>query len=271
MVFFFENGRLGNQLFQLSGLKRHYQTEKLVLIGFDSLFNLIEEEEQCLRLPGVLRIKVVENLILNLFEVFSKLRIIASSWEDFNVIYKRSGLLNNIVYFSSGFFQNDKATINLKIKKELLDKANEFIDHLELSENTKVFIHVRRGDYINWPSSQYPAVLSNDWYEKAVKYFSENFANCFFIVFTDDVPYCQDFINARKNFVIAGQDQFMDLSIMSRCDHGILSASSFSLGAAYFVKQNNEASVFVAPKYWFGHREKRWLPLNFIIDWILYI
>ena len=271
MVFFFENGRLGNQLFQLSGLKKHYHTEKLVLIGFDSLFTLIEKDNQCLRLPGLLRKKVIGNLILNLLIVFSKLRIIASSWEDYNIIYKRNGLLNNIVYFSSGFFQNDKATINLKIKKELVYKANKFIDQLKLNECTKVFIHIRRGDYIKWPSLEYPAVLSIDWYESAITYFNENFPNCYFIILTDDIPYCQDFIKGRKNFVIAAQDQFTELSIMSRCDHGILSASSFSLGAAYFVKENNEASVFIAPKYWFGHRKKSWLPINFIIDWILYI
>lgn len=271
MVFFFENGRLGNQLFQLSGLKKQFPNEKLVLFGFESLFKLIDNDNQCLRPPLFFKKKAIVSIIVRFLKVFSKLRLISNSWEEDSFIYYRKGLIDKIIYFSSGFFQNGNATINLNLKPEILENANSFIDQLKINDCTKVFIHIRRGDYIKWPSSEYPAVLSINWYESAIDHFNSIFTNCFFIVCTDDVPYCQDFIKERKNFAIVAKDQFTELCIMSQCEHGILSASSFSLGAAFLLKRKKSSAIFIGPKYWFGHKEKIWRPLNLFFDWILYI
>jgi len=51
--------------------------------------------------------------------------------------------------------------------------------------------------------------------------------------------------------------------MMSLCDGGVLSASTYSWWPAFFSFYKNKNKVFFAPKYWAGHRLKQYFPLNF--------
>ena len=57
-------------------------------------------------------------------------------------------------------------------------------------------------------------------------------------------------------------------------DRKILSASSLSFCGAYISYLENYSKingVYLAPKYWIGHRKKEWYPKTFKNDWITYM
>jgi len=73
------------------------------------------------------------------------------------------------------------------------------------------------------------------------------------------------------NVVISENCQYVDLALMKQCSMGILSASSFAWWGAWFSIQNEKNySIYIAPKYWGGHRTRHWYPEGFIFDWITY-
>jgi hypothetical protein len=73
------------------------------------------------------------------------------------------------------------------------------------------------------------------------------------------------------NVVISENCQYVDLALMKQCSMGILSASSFAWWGAWFSFQNEKNyNIYIAPKYWGGHRTRHWYPEGFIFDWITY-
>ena len=90
----------------------------------------------------------------------------------------------------------------------------------------------------------------------------------------DDSYYLHDVFKESKNLVISKNSFELDLIIMSYCLHGILSASSFAWWGAFFIKSKNinkTPSYFIAPKFWAGHRLKKFYPLGFFTNWITYL
>jgi hypothetical protein len=95
-----------------------------------------------------------------------------------------------------------------------------------------------------------------------------------FIVMGDDHHYIHDFFKESNSLFISDNSVEIDLSIMSMCTHGILSASTLAWWGAFFAKtrkKNVFHSYFIAPKFWIGHRFKKWYPQGFISDWITYL
>lgn len=100
----------------------------------------------------------------------------------------------------------------------------------------------------------------------------EKFKNPIFIILGDDKNYLQKQFKEKNNILISDNAPELDLSIMSLCGAGILSASSFAWWGAYYARTyNKETNYFLAPKYWLGHRIKEWRPKNFYTKWIKYI
>ena len=63
---------------------------------------------------------------------------------------------------------------------------------------------------------------------------------------------------------------------MSLCDHGVLSASSFSWWAGLYSVQRTltgeRYGSFVAPMFWIGHRKEKWHPVTLpYASWLEYI
>ena len=132
-------------------------------------------------------------------------------------------------------------------------------------------MHIRRGDYINYPNSEKPAVIPAFWYKKMMKEVRLLTCNPFFIVCTDDVPYAIEiFGDSLDVFISNGEKEDFDFALMSECDGGILSASSFAWWAAYFIHLRNPKALLFAPKYWIGHASNVWNPESIKTPWITY-
>jgi hypothetical protein len=142
-------------------------------------------------------------------------------------------------------------------KKEIRDKV--FADWKDVLTDTPVFIHVRRGDYLNL--SDYLPVLPMSYYNEAMNWFP---LGTQFIVCSDDINWCRQNFSGSA-FLFADMNEVETLCLMSMCTGGaIIANSSFSWWGAYLSGANR----VIAPKNWFGtranHDTKDLLPN----DWI---
>lgn len=112
-----------------------------------------------------------------------------------------------------------------------------------------VSLHIRRGDYLNYPDKH--PVISLEYINSAIKHFvQEGFYS--FIVCSDDIAWCKkNIINPEATFSFSSnQEPIADLALMSCCEHNIIANSSFSWWSAW-LNQNPE-KIVIAPRTWFG-------------------
>ena len=127
-----------------------------------------------------------------------------------------------------------------------------------------VAIHVRRGDYIY--QQQYHPVCSLEYYQAALSNFTDQ--NYTFVIFSDDIRYCREIFGSSENLVyLNNSDPYVDLCLMSMCDHNIIANSSFSWWGAWLNK--NKQKKVVAPKQWFGSAYSHNTADLYCRDWII--
>jgi hypothetical protein len=206
-------------------------------------------------------------------------KIFENNENDQFIVRKKRGLIFNVFIVSNTFFQH-KAFVNTigcvpKFNVEIIDEAKSWLNAKvnNLQERQLVFIHIRRTDYVRWPSIEFPAVMDLNWYRKAILAIKQKVRNPMFIIMGDDIFYIKDVFSNTENTVISENQEAVDLAIMSLCQHGILSASSFAWWGAFLSKNNNNypnTSIYIAPKYWLGYRKGEQIPAGFDFDWITY-
>lgn len=280
MILFFENGRLGNQLFQYHGLKNYFPNHKLIFFGFSSLSSSLNSID-------VLFIKSKTNsLLIKLFRkmlfLLSDIRILGKIIEiESNKNFKLNiskGILWNIFIAQNIYFQHNSYINKIinppKLKKKYSYNAIEWLKKKNIFYNSPnlVFVHIRRGDYLSWPNKKFPAVLNLSWYENNILFMKKRIKNPIFIVMGDDANYLKNAFKESNNLVVSENSHIVDLCIMGLCSHGILSASSFAWwGALYSKSFNKNKNYYIAPKFWAGHRLKKWIPKYFYTEWITYV
>jgi len=282
MVVFFESGRLGNQIFQYATLKMLFPNEKVILFGFEDLDNVINPVDVMLIKRVDMPSWVPFSMVRLLFSVFARFRLIGSIWEKRNKesyeILERSGIIFGVKLLQYSYFQHSKVIEKLHPEFSIRDcytqeaKAWVLRNVTDNNKCTLVFVHVRRGDYLTWPSRDYPAVLDLDWYLRAMERIRDNVNNPLFIMLTDDVYYVRDAFPKQPDLIISDNNQQVDFALMSLCSHGILSASSFSWWGAWLSRRvQQEKNIYFAPMYWCGHRCNQWMPEGFVSGWITYV
>lgn len=170
-----------------------------------------------------------------------------------------------------GYYQTEKYFTHIEkeihddftFKKNYLIPCQEYINSLR---SPPIFLHIRQSDNIG--REQYHPILSIEFFENALKQFSED-TLCF--VFTDDMEWCksQEFFKQERFLFNEKNERYsyqnidgtgklqntllpqIDLCLMSLCSGGIIANSSFSWWGAWL--QNNRGKI-IAPnsKVWFG-------------------
>ncbi len=167
-----------------------------------------------------------------------------------------------------GYYQSDKFFI--KNKQHIIDlfKPSDKIKDLIKSSYTEldqyVSIHVRRGDYLQYPNHHPLQTL--EYYQSAVEMIGIDKT---YIIFSDDINGCKSMFNfiPNKIFYNSGTD-WLDMYIMSMCQHNIICNSSFSWWAAYLNENDNK--TVIAPKRWFGIAYADWNTSDLIPEsWII--
>ena len=107
-----------------------------------------------------------------------------------------------------------------------------------------IALHVRRTDYLKNPNH---TTLDLDYYKKALKKFNRTLR---VIIFSDDPEWCQDqeLFSDDRFMVSESGDQYIDMCLMTLCQHHIIANSSFSWWGAWL----SDSDDVVAPSKWFG-------------------
>jgi hypothetical protein len=254
-------GRLGNQMFQLASA---------IGIANERGFGVGIPIENCTREMGNGPIDVKTGLLttvkcdlLDCFNLPSKYLIQEGRINLQSVYSERNFKFNPQVLTLSpntdlyGYFQTEKYF--KKYRKEILETftfkeeysigATTFLS--EKINSTSMYkdvvsLHVRRGDYTLYPNHH--PVCSDDYYQSAIGKF--NLENSVFLVFSDDIEWCKKKFEG-ENFIFSDTDNpYLDLAIMSLCDHHIIANSSFSWWGAWL--NISEDKKVIAPSKWFG-------------------
>ena len=144
---------------------------------------------------------------------------------------------------------------NVPISKKLKGQIKQYED--AIAATTSVSIHIRRGDYLK-AENVYGGICTEAYYRTAIDEMLAKYPKSHFFIFTNDALWAEEWCEAKKKehenrefTVIKGTDEetgYIDLMLMSRCNHHIIANSSFSWWGAW-LNHNPDKSV-AAPVKW---------------------
>lgn len=234
------NGRIGNQLFQIAST-----IGVAIENGHDFIFNDSEI------------FKYLPNLKKYITHQFNNIN---NTYFESDFCYQDIKISSSENIFLNGYFQSYKYfEKNKDIILDLLQIKNYFFDiavkNMDFSNSCSV--HIRRGDYVKItqtnPLNPHP-LQSIDYYKQAMNIIN---ADKYF-VFSDDINWCKEnlkderlvFIDySGKNLNYFAAD-LCELQLMSLCNDNIIANSSFSWWSAYL--NNNKNKKIITPKKWFS-------------------
>ena len=162
--------------------------------------------------------------------------------------------VNTNFFQSEIFFEQDLASASsIRVKEKYLAKARQFL--LDIPESyTKVFVHIRRGDYLSESyMSERGIDLPKSYYVDAINLIKGRIKNPFFIFLSDDPLWAVDNFQEIEPKIVSTNSMQVDLAIMTLCEVGVISNSSFSWWGAYLM---DERELVIAPKYWYGWKQQ---------------
>ena len=167
-----------------------------------------------------------------------------------------------------GFFQSERYFEHCKDK--ILDLLNLTYNPLDY-----VSLHVRRGDYLEYPAN-FPTITQSYLNDAMSRFKGKTF-----LVFSDDIPFCKDTFPSTfpgKKFEFVGNDkvefggngnEFNELSMMASCEHNIIANSSFSWWGSWANKNPDKIVISPSKETWFGVNAQQLETTHLIPDgWI---
>lgn len=154
-----------------------------------------------------------------------------------------------------GYFQCEKYWEHIDdiIRKEFSFKekfkleAEKQIKNIKIKYNELISIHVRRGDYVG-NQNRHP-LQSLEYYQSALNYFTDK--EYAYVIFSDDITWCKEYFGEDERiYYIEDNIDFIDMCMMSLCDHNIIANSTFSWWGAWL--NNNPNKIVIAPSNWLG-------------------
>lgn len=155
-----------------------------------------------------------------------------------------------------GYFQCEKYFIKyrkellsvLKFKEPIVRMSTSILGSISQNGLKNVGVHVRRGDYID-----FNATLSLDYYLNSFKHF-QSIGDFNFVVASDDLEWCRkNFESVNNIHFLDNTGQYLDLCILSLCDHNIVCNSSFGWWGTWINSTPDQ--IVIAPKEWFPNVE----------------
>jgi glycosyl transferase family 25 len=252
-------GGLGNQMFQIAA------TCAIAWVN-----NLIPIFEHITVSPPLTNPRPVYwNTVFNKVETINSNNYNKISFLQFGFpdnYFRPINLSHNKSYKMDGYFQNPQFFNIYKHRIldlfKLNDIQNKVIDDLYnklvINKNT-VSIHVRRGDYLKL--QHFHPVQDISYFIKCIENIHNRLGKDFiFLIFSDDLEWCRtnfSKLDISCIYVDETNNQLpkdvIDMYLMSKCDHNIISNSSFSWWSAYMNKNHNKQ--IYATKNWFTDPE----------------
>jgi hypothetical protein len=276
-------GRLGNQLFVYAfarAMSEKYKQNVLIYDRtdekndkFHSHLNGYKLNEKIIFTDNEHKVKGY-NLFRNIYFISDRIKIMRKSpreRHDFQIHNMQKNLDHGFYFMTDGYFPlPDNIGKNLFcdgyfqspryfdfIRNSLIDELTPIEEHTEqekkminqIEKSESVCITIRLGDYINNATHQ---VCTIEYYVKAIQQMKSLIGECVFFVFSDDIESVKKIFDFNCPVVFdAGKSKdYMSLDVMSRCNHFIISNSSFSWWAQYL--SNNKNKTVISPSRWFA-------------------
>lgn len=283
-IILFQQGGLGNQFFQYYTARLIAPDASIICIGYHDLQSVLGCEVVCS--DPLLHYRIVRRLFAKLgisFSCFSADslhligRISESTDSSSPLIRISRGLLPGF-FLQTGYYQDSHlfASVNpsqCPLRQDLLSAARQWLnDHILSKGAHPYFLHIRRGDYVRWPSVELPAVLPLRWYVSQMELLRSHDPLAQFIVFSDDIPYAHEFLSSYSFVSLYSGSLHEDFVLMTQCfGGGILSASTFSWWASWYGRHFSSTAKYLAPNYWAGWRRHDWYPPRIAAPWVEYV
>jgi len=263
-------GGLGNQLFQYAAAYS-LSKEKNKLCGYTDYINsFYKETHSNFDLGSLYRLPSKK---VNSLELKNKIGFISTNYyllkinqkyliklPNVLVDKKLSLLSNNKNCLLNGYFQDIK--FFHKYQREIINIYN-YPSNLNLLSNDPVFsniknensisIHIRGNDYLK---DKKRLICNLSYYQNAIRVVKNSISNPSFYLFTDDVKYSMNLMkNLNIDFTLVSNlyGSSLNLYLMSKCKHNIISNSTYSWWAA-FLNQNITKTV-IAPQKWISNSD----------------
>lgn len=290
-------GGLGNQMFQYA-FGTHLASINNAELIFDLSYVQSKLPFKKWTTPMKYELDIFPNINANLnsnifsskfMYPFAKLEYILKSKfykKKYNYLYEESIDFNPIFLdfkdntYVFGNFQSEKYFLNIRDKirtdfqfKKITDDVN--LNHIQKIQNcNSVSIHIRRGDYVSIQKNASKFIaLDIQYYENAIKKINSLISNPIFFIFSDDVDWVKQ--NLKSEFEMhyisnnnTKTTSYIDMHLMSMCQHNVIANSTFSWWAAWL--NANENKIIISPSKWFHHFDVKmddilpetWLRIN---------
>jgi hypothetical protein len=258
-------GSLGNQLFALASLQQVARGRALHLIGYEQLSDFLDLQSVAVVHQGKGQLPVALRSLPLLDRITRSSRIAGRIQETTDgriIVPSRSSpvLLAHDVYFQRWPGQRACSVIRSRIKQEHVEGARQTLSNEVKTGETPVFLHLRRGDYLNWPSPEWQAALPESWVVSAVHRMRDYVKRPRILILSDDRAYAFEFAKSVGGATVVSGSVSHDLALMGECQAGILAASSLSWWGSTFAALALSDGPFLAPSYWIGHQRQVWFP-----------
>ena len=273
------NGGLGNQMFQYACAKALAINNRTSLVldlsSLNKSTNNGRTTKRSFELSGVFKIKYIEVSSTDLNKLkpihLRMLNVLFLKFGIKGVQFSKYFIENKFSYnhnikkvgkncYLSGYWQSPKYfnSIETLIRKEFtfqkpLDSKN--LEILNLIKNTiSVSIHIRRTDFQIINSNDIHGTCSIDYYQRSILHIEKNVINPVFFIFSDDINWAKENLKVPMNSYLVsgstGEKSYIDMQLMSNCNHNIIANSSFSWWGAWL--NSNPNKIVIAPKKWFS-------------------
>jgi len=279
-VLFVGEGRLGNQIFQYSAIRKLFGPEAIVWSpSLRSVAQVFKDDGRLKvgfseKLPeAAIRRILVPALIRPLFrtarfgaycrerveELASRVRAECGCPEI------QPGRLSRWAFVDGGYYQNLSDLLApadfrfLDVKPELVASAREIMKKRLGSRIPKIAMHVRRGDYVGFSSFGLSSVvLPAGYYEAAGATARRRCGpNSEILIISDDPDWCERELASLHPFSTIHCSEAVDFTLLSLFPIVVISNSTFSLAAACVGKN---VEMVIGPTYWLGHQVGEWYP-----------
>ncbi len=279
----FQNGGLGNQFFQYYSANLFAPKALIITIGFHDLYKCIIPPH--LSITKEVQYKLINGISARLgikkIRYFAKHKFLIGYINEISqanrLIYNTASNPLTGLVLQEGFFQDSSmfssfSIANYPLRSSLRQKARKWLDINIKSRNLNpYFLHIRRGDYVRWPTESHPATLPCQWFNRQVRHIISTDPRAHFIVFSDDIPYAREFFGLRSKFTVYQSSLADEFALMSECESGgILSASTLAWWAAFYGRHTFPNAKYIAPKYWAGWPKRQWYPSAIKTPWLNY-
>ena len=151
-----------------------------------------------------------------------------------------------------------------RFENKLAGRNKQFENQIQSTNS--VAVHVRRGDYVKLQKI-YGNICTIEYYNKAIEIINQTIVSPVFYFFSNDMDWTRRNFGDRKNYIyVEGNSEtkgYIDMKLMSECQHQIIANSSFSWWAAY-LNSNLDKKV-ICPDRWVNGKET--LDV-YCLDWI---